>query len=441
MARKPRGVLYLDELRAAIEKILPPGWFSRFSHHGNAGWTAQKLTHMAVLMSWDDAATLQARFENALDILKQLHPRWSLPKSYSGFIQALQRHTPELRDALVGRLKPCSTDLESYFRVQGWLALAVDGSRFEAPRTIANEISLGCAGNERTGPQIFQTTLQHVGTGLPWDFRLGPGTDSERRHLEDMLPGLPAQSLLLADAGFVSFDLCTWLCANNHFFLMRVGGNIRLLTSLGWEYEVEGQTVYLWSQDRRDKPPLVLRLIEIRVEGRRPVFLLTNVMDAAVFSDKTAAELYRLRWGIELHYRTIKQTFGRRRLLSHSPQAAMLEQTWGVLGLWFLQSLSVSALVAGGQSPRHLSPAKARDIIRRTMRRALKDKRDTAALPLLEQLASAVLDQYKRRGPKQTREYPRKKKQHPPGPPKIQTATMFERKRAKELWSAARLKL
>jgi hypothetical protein len=34
-----------------------------------------------LLMSWDEAPTLNQRFENTLRLLKMLHPRWKLPKS------------------------------------------------------------------------------------------------------------------------------------------------------------------------------------------------------------------------------------------------------------------------------------------------------------------------------------------------------------------------
>ena len=120
------------------------------------------------------------------------------------------------------------------WRAAGWLVLAIDGSRFECPRAAANERGLKCAGMEKTNPQIFQTTLQHVGTGLPWDTRPGPGTDSERRHLNDMLDDLPAQCLLTADAGFISFERCKWLIDNDHTVVLRAGGNVTLLEGSGW---------------------------------------------------------------------------------------------------------------------------------------------------------------------------------------------------------------
>jgi hypothetical protein len=425
-------------LQAAIEEFIPPQWFSRWSVHGNAGWTPQKLAWVALLMCWDEGSTLGERFHNVRALVKTLHPRWKLPNSYPGFVQALTRHTDEMRNAIVRRLRP-KTDAPCW-RIHGWLALAVDGSRFEAPRTVANEQMLKCAGKDGSSPQVFQTTIQHLGTGLPWDFRLGPGTDSERRHLDDMLPGLPPQALLMADAGFVSFDLCTWLCSKGHYFLLRVGGNIQLLTELGYEHEVQGQTVYLWPQSRRGQTPLVLRLIVVCDAGKRPVYLLTNVSDRQQLSDQQAADLYRLRWEIELYYRTAKQTFGHHQLLSHSPQAALLEQTWIVLGLWLMQSMTLSAVKATGRLPQDCSPAKARTILRRTMRRALSPSHICPKQPLRERLGGAIKDRHLRRGPKQTRAHPRKKEQRPPNPPQFQVATERQRQHAQQLWLVAPLK-
>ena len=94
-----------------------------------------------------------------------------------------------------------------YWRRGGRCAFAADGSRVECPRTAANERELKCAGRKKTGPQLFLTTLWHMGLGLPWDYRIGPGTASERRHLEDMLPDLPDDAVVVADAGFSGYDL------------------------------------------------------------------------------------------------------------------------------------------------------------------------------------------------------------------------------------------
>ena len=100
-----------------------------------------------------------------------------------------------LRPALSKRLRQQMQALAGRrWQREGWCAFAVDGSRVECPRTEANEHDLKCAGKKKTGPQLFLTTLLHMGTGLPWDFRIGPGTASERRHAEEMLADLPPRA-------------------------------------------------------------------------------------------------------------------------------------------------------------------------------------------------------------------------------------------------------
>lgn len=435
MARRPRRKSYREELVQAIRSLLPPQWFSRWSVPANADWTPQVLCWMLLLMSWDEAPTLTSRFENARRVLRRLQPRWTVPVSYAGFVQAARQRLGTLERALVERLRPTDEDLAAW-RVHGWLLFAADGSRFECPRTTANEQTLGCAGKEKTGPQLFQTTLQHVGTGLPWDFRVGPGTDSERHHLHEMLPELPPQSLLTCDAGFISDRLVRRLAELQQNFILRVGGNIALLTDLGWEHEVSDRTVYLWTQAQRRQPPVVLRLVVVRDEIHRPIYLLTNLHDLEVLPDATAAELYRQRWGIELQYRTQKQTWNHPKLLSRTPAAARLEHVGNLLGLWVLQTLTAEALCSAGHAPRRASAAAARNAIRRVLRECLTDRIPPKGQGLLEQLASATLDSYRRRGSKQTRPWPRKKRETPAKPPKLQPATPAERLRAQQLWNA-----
>src|SRR6266851_3184928 len=126
---------------------------------------------------------------------------------YTGWSEAQSRWLAPLRPALAKRLRhQVQSRAGSAWTREGWCAFAADGSRVECPRTAANEQGLGCAGRRKTGPQLFLTTLWHMGTGLPWDFRIGPGTASERRHVEEMLTDLPASALIVADAGFTGYD-------------------------------------------------------------------------------------------------------------------------------------------------------------------------------------------------------------------------------------------
>ena len=404
--------------------------FSHWPVRGGTQWTPQRLTWVAAMMAWDEGQTLDLRWEHAREVAGGLHVHWSLGTSYSGFAAALVRESPRMIAGIKTKFREAMLALGDRSQTRcGWRAFAVDGSRVEAPLTRANEDGLGCAGRKKSGPQVFVTTLWHMGLGLPWDFRVGPGTDSERRHLEQMLDDLPQNSLIVADAGFVGYELCQRVLNAGQSFLLRVGGNIRLLTDLGWEHEQRDGLVYLWPLAHRDLPPVVLRLIVLRRNGQ-PIYLLTNVFDPRQLSDEEAGVLYEMRWGIEVFYRSYKQTLSRRRLLSRTPATCLAECSWTMLGLWLLGLLSVSRMVAKGLDPLSWSVALARNAVRRAMRASTHGGKGRR---LFRDLASAVKDGYERRGPKAARDYPRKKREKPPGPPKIQSASLKEVQTAKQL--------
>jgi hypothetical protein len=351
----------------------------------------------------------------------------------------VKRHLREAHRTAAGRFeKRC-----------GWTAFACDGSRVEVPRTTANEKALGRAGRNKTGPQLFLTTLYHMGTGLPWDWTIGRGTESERDHLRKMLVSLPPGSLIVADAGFTGFALLREILAQGHSFLIRVGANVTLLTELGLEMESacagrdaesprgESDTVWLWPMGRRDEPPLKLRLVRLTKSiagSSKQMVLLTNVFDRERLSDETAAILYRMRWGVELFYRGLKQTLEQRKLRSDSPNQARWELQMAMMATLLLGLMSVGGIIAEGKDPLSWSVAGALRTVRHAMRTPGRWRRrgDLRTLLLV-----AVQDAYVRTHPKRARDWPHKKREHPPGLPKIRAATTQESRCATELYRKA----
>jgi Transposase DDE domain len=389
---------------------------------------------MGLLMSWDEGQTLGARWDHACTAAHELHAHWKLGESYSGFTQALVQETPRLREAVKQRFRRAMRGLPNRFwKCSGWTAFAVDGSRQEAPHTAANEAELGCAGRDKTAPQVFITTVWHLGLGLPWDFRVGPGTDSERNHALDMVDELPPRALLVADAGFVGYELCRKLLCSGQSFLLRVGGNIRLLQKLGYYKRERGDVVYLWPTKRQQggrHKPLVLRLIRLR-QGKQTVYLVTDVLDRGRLTNAQAYKLYQLRWGEEVFYRSYKQTLSRRKLFSRTAATCVVESQWTLLGLWLLGLMSVSEITAEHGDPKAWSVAGSRDLVRQALRNERPRGRAQEALRKL--LAQALKDNYQRTSDKTARNYPRKKKEKPPGPPRIEPAEAAEIKRAARL--------
>jgi len=399
-------------------------------------WTPALLCVCSVLMSWDPSPSLARRFDAAGVSLSLLLPRRRRGNTYQGFIKAIRRR-PDLHEHIAGLLRDAMRRMAGpHWLREGWCAFAADSSKFNCPRTAANERAFGCAGKKGKTqgiPQQFLTTLWHMGTGLPWAWRTGPGASSERKQLVNLLPLLPAFSLLVADAGFVGYDLLKTILSTDGSFLIRVGSNVSLLRKLGG-FREKKETVYLWPEyDRRTQTrrqrnaPMVLRLIRVHQQGKKTIYLLTNVADESKLSLVSARMLYTMRWGVEVFFRSLKQQLQHRKLRSKAPTQATLELHWAVVGIWMLGLLAVKRVVEAGHDPLSFSVALALYCLRLAAQTTAADR-----FPLGEQLAAGLKDTYVRHGSKNSRPWPRRKKTRPPGAPSVRLATPVEIRLAKE---------
>ena len=306
----------------------------------------------------------------------------------------------ELLPVLWLRLQSLMADCDDgSWRIGLWLALAVDGSRVGTPRTWKNELRFckpavkrgkkkgkkakkrsRCANQKRRAaarrkshhnphpesPQMWLTLIWHIGMRLPWCWKIGPSYSSERDHLLEMLAEqkFPEFTLFCADAGFVGYDFWQGIADRDHHFLIRVGSNVRLLKQLGYVRERNG-IVYSWPNAamKKEQLPLVMRLLHFH-DGHGDVYLVTNVLSEKELTDGQASTIYRQRWGVELQFRSFKQTFGRSKLRSRTPDCAEIELHWSLLGLWMLQLLAFKKQTAAGEPADHTSIAAVLRIIR-----------------------------------------------------------------------------
>lgn len=376
--------------------------------------------------------SLTSRFDEVSQMLDQMFAhRKRCGRTFSGYSQAMFRHGAVLlaivQDRFMEQIRHVAIR-GGVWETMGWVVFGVDGTRSAAPRTKANRRGLGGMGRDRANPQAWLTMLLHLGTGLPWAFATDRGDGSERGHLRDMLGLLPKSALLVADAGFVGYDLWRLLIDLNHSFLIRVGSNVNLIRGLarreGLVSRVDERKglVWLWPKIGRTKqPPLLLRLIELH-DGRQSIYLVTNVLESHRLNDQAALAFYRMRWGLELWFRQMKQTLGLRKLQSQSPEHARLELSWAAVGLTLLGLMHVEALIEAGQSPGKASCVGALKVVRQAMR--TPSGRRTSKGALSRSLRTKVKDNYLRAGPKTIGRYPRKKKRTVTGPPNLLNATL-----------------
>src|SRR5262249_40299559 len=149
------------------------------------------------------------RFETAKACCTALLPKRRRPgRTVQGFQKALaQLPTRALRQGAAGIRQGLAAALAGPWAAAGLIAIGCDGWRVECPRTAELERHLGRSGKERAAPALWVTALVHLRLGVPWAWRVGKGTASERSHLLHLLPLLPAAALLVADAGYFGFDL------------------------------------------------------------------------------------------------------------------------------------------------------------------------------------------------------------------------------------------
>lgn len=308
-----------DYSRQALPWLLGKAGWATIRFREDCTWAPLHLAAAALVWAWSDEATLDERFHTARKITVHLYqPQPELAGSYQAFLKLLRRWTPSFLALLQTSLRRrMQQTLSSHGQVFGFTLFGVDGSRVELPRTKSHEAAyapsarrprkrrrpkkIPQAAHAKKGrtPQMWLTTLWRAGTGLPWDWRTGPADSSEREHWKEMLPQLPENALVAADAGFVGYEYAQAVIASGRHLLVRVGANVRLLCKLGYARERAG-LVYLWPdrQAKAGQPPLVLRLV-IAQGGKHPVYVVTSVLDPQCLSDSQVIEVYRRRWGIE----------------------------------------------------------------------------------------------------------------------------------------------
>lgn len=455
------------QLAKAIRWIVNDQIFANIKVHGNINWVPAHLVRVAIFWVWSSQPLL---VESAKDAFKSVRIIFGSSgiASYQTLINALKKYSKQILPRLIARMHQLmeKTD-QANFRIGSWLVLAVDGSRLNASRTLSNERRF-CKPNKKkklkkkkknkrgrhakkrkpvskkkhdnpqpVGPQVWLTLLWHVGQRMPWAWKIGPSYSSERSHLLDMLKteNLPENTLICGDAGFVGYDFWNTIHVAEHRFMVRVGSNCNFLKQLGIVRERDG-IVCCWPKKKQQgkQPPLVLRLLHFH-DGHGEVYLVTNELSSRKLSDSCASKIYRRRWGIEVQFRSLKQTYGRSKLLGRTPDVVEQELTWSLVGLWMAQLLALREQTNRIEPKAQTSVA----LVLRILRDILHCPNEIPARgeSFRSRTANALTDTYERQSKKKSRNYPRRKEEPRTGPPKVERATPEQRKLAKAILTSS----
>jgi hypothetical protein len=433
-------------------------------------WQTQPLLFVLLAMTWCAGDSLPERFETARAFYVALHQRRRRPgKTFAGFEKALGKlPLPVLRAVAAALRDRLAQVFAQRLWVDGFIPLGCDGSRLACPRSqeLERRLNLGkksgrkkrkpkaapagppgpAAGAASAGtktraagtPQLWVTAVLHLGLGVPWSWRLGTGNANERAHLRLLVKTLPRGALLVADAGYVGYELLDALQAAGRAFLVRLSGRAPLYVpdkSALKKYR-EG-LVYYWPQkvQKQELPPLPVRLWRVR-GAKGDVCLISNVLDEHRLPKRVASKFYRWRWRNEGLFRTYKRTLGKVKLLSRTVVQVHREAEGSLLATQLL--LAQGALALPATAPGKVILPSARKVLLE-IRAEIRNVTGMYLGPRQRQtyfrrLAQARWRDRRQRSSKVRRRWPGRQDHKPPRPPQIlKMGAILKEKAAKTL--------
>jgi Transposase DDE domain len=417
---RPQARSFLDCLR---DFLTPDVWKQahQVPHrtHQDARWQLQPLVFVLLTFTWCLGDSQAERFETARAFCVACQPKRKRPgRTLPGWHKALRRlPVAVLRALAAGVRQRLGVWLQQHGLVEGFLPLGCDGSRLECPRSAELERRLGRAGKKDSAPTLWVTALVHLRTGVSWAWRLGKGTASERDHLRRLLVTVPANALIVADAGFVGYDLACALGAAGVSFLIRMSCQATLYTldEKPVERFRDGLVCY-WPEQaqNRQQRPLLVRLIRVRGKKKsQEVWLLTNVVKGQQLSHAAASRFYRWRWESEGFFRTFKRTLAKVKLQSRSVRLVHREAEGALLATQLLLAHGAQAVVRHKGAEAVCSPRRVLVEIRREIQGTARRRRGKYE----ERLGRAARERRPRQTPKQKRAWPRRNPHKAPKPP------------------------
>jgi Transposase DDE domain len=292
-------------------------WFLVQILHGNTA-----LTHVSLLAgrAFTASAYCQARARLPLAVF-----------------QAVLRH-------LIAAVIP---DTQAHGRWRGHRTFLIDGSSFSMPDTPALQAQFGQPGNQAKGcgfPVAHLLALFHAGTGLLLEVAAAPLRTHDLAGLAGVLGLLCAGDILVADRGFASFASLALVLNRGIHAVFRVHqkqivdftpgrpharpGQKRVPKGMPrsrWirAYGLADQVVeYFKPAQRPDRmseaeyralpESILVRELRYRIEApgfrTREVTLVTTLLDAELYPAEALAGLYGMRWRVEEHLKSLKQT-------------------------------------------------------------------------------------------------------------------------------------
>ncbi|MGE5829791.1 MAG: IS4 family transposase [Micromonosporaceae bacterium] len=307
---------------------------------------------------------------------------WTVP-STAAIAKARARLGPEpLRELFDRSVRPLATEATRGAWYRDLRLVAIDGATLDLPDTVENDGHFGRPGSSRgegrgAFPQVRLVGLGECGTHAVFATAIGPYSQAEKTLATQILPKLERNMLLLADRGFLSYELWQAAVGTGAQLLWRASATFTLPV-----LEVLPDGSYLsrlvpgkgTGPHKAGAGPITVRVVEYTIDdGRAPqgehYRLVTTLLDPDQAPAAELAELYAQRWEFENTLDELKthQRGAKVILRSKSPDGVQ-QEVWGFLLVhWAIRELMHAAALDADIDPDRVSFIRTLRLARRTV--------------------------------------------------------------------------
>ncbi|HEY9781344.1 MAG TPA: IS4 family transposase [Leptolyngbyaceae cyanobacterium] len=336
---------------------------------------------LVIAMSLWSKASMRTVLKNLVDGLSEAWIRvgqyWRVP-SKSSITEARQRVGCGVMSRLFHLVvRPCATVQTPGAFLAGLRLMAVDGTVFDIPDTLANARVFGYPatrpGTIAAFPKVRLVMLIEAGTHLIVDALICPYRIGERVRAKKLLRSVTSGMLLMWDRGLHSYKMVQATLKQKCDYLGRVPKNVKFPV----ETVLEDGSYLSWiapdgQSKKKGGKKIIVRVIEYTLDhnGEPQIYrLISSLTDINLFPAILLATEYHRRWEVENTIDELKvHLVGRKTpIRSLNPREVVQEIYGWLLGHWAVRSLMFQVAESAQISPLRLSFTGTLHVVRRAV--------------------------------------------------------------------------
>lgn len=269
-------------------------------------------------------------------------------------------------------VRPLATPQTPGAFYKGMRLMGIDGVVYNLPDRPEIDATFGRPSGGHRGkgafPQLRKVSLVELGTHVEVAFVVKPITTGEQAVLPALLKQVPADTLLLWDRGFFSYELWKQLVSQRVHILARVKKNMIFTCIQRLSDGSYLAKIYPKSYDRdKDRNGILVRVLRYKLDDPQRVghdeehILITDLLDEQLYPATELIPLYHERWEEELVFDEQKTHQDPRRaskpanLRSETPAGVIQELYALSLAHFTIRAMMFDAATGAGLDPDRLS--------------------------------------------------------------------------------------